>query len=109
MPSLASDNNVQILVTSKADTSGINKAKDGLASLDDANKASSAIMGKFGEAGKQAALLTAGAFGVLAGAAVSVMNSYKDSENVQAQLNAVLKSTHSAAGLNIQDLNDQSA
>ncbi|TAL08213.1 MAG: hypothetical protein EPO02_13580 [Nitrospirae bacterium] len=53
------------------------------------------------------ALLAAGGAAVAFGA-LSV-KSYSESENVQTQLVAVLKSTHEAAKLQLQDLNEQSA
>lgn len=47
------------------------------------------------------------AFAGIAGFAKSAIDSANESAKVQAQLNAVLTSTHGAAGLYIEDLNDQ--
>lgn len=50
-------------------------------------------------------LLAAGAAAI--GFGVLSVKAFEESENVQAQLAATLKSTHNAAGLYIEDLNDQ--
>jgi hypothetical protein len=67
------------------------------------------VGGKVAGAAKVAgeAMLAAGAAAVGFGA-LSV-KAFMETEDVQAQLNTVLTSTHHAAGLYIQDLNDQSA
>lgn len=64
--------------------------------------------GKIAAGFKLAAEATAAAGVAVAGFGALSVKAYTDSQNVQAQLNAVLKSTHSIAGLTIQDLNDQS-
>ncbi len=57
--------------------------------------------------GKVAAKALAVAGAAIAGAGMLMVKAFTDSQDVQAQLQAVLKSTHMAAGLYIQDLNDQ--
>jgi hypothetical protein len=109
MASLNSNNNVDILVKSTADNDGIESSKRALSSLDDKSTKSHDIGKKLGEASSQASLLMAGGFAVATAAGVDMLHSFQESENVGAQLEAVLKSTGGAAHVTKSQLDDQSA
>lgn len=117
MPNLESDE-YTINIKTVANTTG---AKEATASLNNVQKGAKDV--------EEQSRITGGAFGGLVGqfalgniaanAAVSafgyvknqfhdVFQAANDYNQTQAQLNAVLKSTHEAAGLNIQDLGDES-
>lgn len=91
---MATSTELQVVITAKDEASAkLSGLKDSI----NANKESLLAMGA----------IAATAFAGIVGFASNAIDAANDSAKTQAQLNAVLKSTHQAAGLYIEDLNDQ--
>lgn len=91
---MASSTELQVVITAKDEASA---KLSGLKGAIDSNKESLLAMGA----------IAATAFAGIVSFASKAIDSANESAKVQAQLNAVLTSTHQAAGLYIDDLNDQ--
>lgn len=109
MATFSSNNNVDVLVKTTADTEGVDKTKKSLGELDDASKKSHDISASLAQGGQQASLLMAGGFAAVTLAGTDMLHSFEESQNANAQLSAVLESTHGVSGLTLKDLNAQSA
>lgn len=98
------DNDLKIIISAKDSASETLKRVK--RDVEDFGDSASKFLG---EATATASRLAAVGLLAVGAAAVDAVKSFSESENVQAQLNAVLESTHRAAGLYIEDLNDQAA
>lgn len=100
-----------IFVTFKANTDALQKGLGDVQNLANKTKDVSSQMsdafGKSLDASKAFALGVTAAGAAVTAFGVSSVKAYEESQNVQAQLNTALNSTHHAAGLFVEDLNDQ--
>lgn len=106
----SADESVQVLIGTKADTKGIKDTDDALDKLNGTSGKSHLSFLKLTgavAAGQAAFTLAKHAISDVSGFLTSSVKSYSDSENAAAQLKTVLDSTHGAAGLYIEDLQDQ--
>lgn len=93
-----------LLVKINGDASGFEKA------MGSVEKSSGGISGAFTKATAGSKILAGAVLGAGAAAAgfgIMSVKAYSESQDALAQLNAVLKSTHGAAGLTTQDLTEQ--
>lgn len=107
---LGSSDTYEVLVKSTGDTKGIKDTESALRNLDgqtDKSHGSFLKLSAAVAAGEAAFNLARIGIQKTIGLVKDSVEAYKESENVQAQLKTVLDSTHNAAGVHIDDLNEQ--
>lgn len=96
------DANIRAIITAEDRASAtLKKVGD---NIDDFGGKAKAFLG---DAVGQATAIAAAGFAALGAAVYASTTAFMESQNVQAQLGAVLASTHGKAGLYLEDLNDQ--
>jgi hypothetical protein len=99
MPSLTSDNNVNVQITTKADLEGIDKTKAGMAGVGGAAEESASKGIAWGSNIKSAGLIAGVALAGVVKVGGDLVSSFNDSAQYGAALDAVLRSTGGAAGI----------
>lgn len=99
MPSLTSDNTVNVQITTKADLEGVEQTKAGMSTLGKQTEETGAKGIAWGSQIKSAGLVAGVALAGVVSIGKGMVDSFNDSAQYGAQLDAVLRSTGGAAGV----------